>query len=74
MTFYKLTSIENGDDIYVNPNLITYYSYERDKNSIFDRNVNIRFNCGDNKTVTYRDFSNMMILEEIFEYDKYNNL
>lgn len=46
----------------------------RDKNSIFDRNVNIRFNCGDNKTVTYRDFSNMMILEEIFEYDKYNNL
>lgn len=60
MTFYKLTSIDNGKDIYINPNLIVCYFYEDDNN---ESNVKIIFNSGDYATVSNYDFTNMMILE-----------
>lgn len=60
MNFYKLTSIENYKDIYVNPNLIVCYFYEDDNN---DSNVKIIFNSGDYATVSNLDFINMMALE-----------
>ena len=65
MTFYKLKSIENGKDIYINPNLIICYFYVNDKD---DSDVNIIFNSGDYATVSKSDFENMLILEGIDEY------
>ena len=64
MTFYKLTSIDNGKDIYINPNLIVCY-FDEDNN---DSNLKIIFNSGDYATVSKFDFTNMLILEGIDEY------
>lgn len=65
MTFYKLKSIENGKDIYINPNLIICYFYVNDKD---DSDVNIIFNSGDYATVSKSDFENMLILEGIEQH------
>lgn len=65
MTFYKLTSIENGKEIYINPNLIICYFYVNDKD---DSDVNIIFNNGDYATVSKSDFEFMMNVEGIDEY------
>lgn len=65
MNFYKLTSIENGKDIYVNPNLIVCYFDDDDNN---DSNVKIIFNSGDYATVSKSDFQNMMFLEGAKEW------
>ena len=61
MIFYKLTLVEDGKDIYVNPKSIMCYTYE-------DNNVNIFLNGGDYITVDKSDFENMMILEGAREY------
>ena len=61
MNFYKLTLVEDGKDIYVNPKSIMCYIYE-------DNNVNIFLNGGDYVTVSEIDFKNMMILEGVDEY------
>ena len=61
MNFYKLTLVEDGKDIYVNPKSIMGYIYE-------DNNVDIFLNGGDYITVDKSDFVNMMILEGAREY------
>lgn len=61
MRFYKLTLVEDGKDIYVNPKSIMCYIYE-------ENNVNIFLNGGDYITVSEIDFTNMMILEGVDEY------
>ena len=61
MNFYKLTLVEDGKDIYVNPKSIMCYIYE-------DNNVDIFLNGGDYITVDKSDFENMMILEGAREY------
>lgn len=62
MNFYKLKLIEDGKDIYVNPNLIMCYCYKD------DNNVNILLNAGEYVTVSSCDFTDMMILEGAREY------
>ena len=61
MNFYKLTLVEDGKDIYVNPKSIMGYIYE-------DNNVDIFLNGGDYITVDKSDFENMLILEGVDEY------
>ena len=61
MNFYKLTLVEDGKDIYVNPKSIMCYIYK-------DNNVDIFLNGGDYITVSEVDFTNMMILEGVDEY------
>lgn len=61
MNFYKLTLVEDGKDIYVNPKSIMCYIYE-------DNNVDIFFNGGDYVTVSKSDFTDMMNLEGVREY------
>lgn len=65
MNFYKLNLIEDGEDIYINPNSIMAYTYENDKE---DSYVTIFLNGGDYVTVSNIDFKNMMILEGVDEY------
>lgn len=65
MNFYKMKSIDNGKEIYLNPKLIIcYYNEDITKES----NVIIIFNGGDYVTVSKSDFTNMLILEGIDEY------
>ena len=61
MNYYKLTLVEDGKDIYVNPKSIMGYIYE-------DNNVDIFLNGGDYITVDKSDFENMLILEGVDEY------
>ena len=61
MNFYKLTLVEDGKDIYVNPKSIMWYIYE-------DNNVDIFLNGGDYVTVSAIDFTHMMMLEGGREY------
>lgn len=65
MNFYKMKSIDNGKEIYLNPKLIICY-YNED--STKDSNVIIIFNGGDYVTVSKSDFINMMVLEGAREY------
>lgn len=65
MNFYKMKSIDNGKEIYLNPKLIICY-YNEDITK--DSNVIIIFNGGDYVTVSKSDFINMLILEGIDEY------
>ena len=60
MNFYKLTLVEDGKDIYVNPKSIMCYIYKD--------NVDIFLIGGDYITVSAIDFENMMILEGAREY------
>lgn len=62
MNFYKLALIEDGKDIYVNPNSIMCYCYED------DNNVNILLNGGEYVTVNSSDFTDMMFFEGAREY------
>lgn len=65
MNFYKLKSIDNGKEIYLNPkSIICYYNEDSTK----DSNVIIIFNGGDYVTVSKSDFINMMVLEGAREY------
>ena len=63
MNFHKLKLIEDGKDIYINPNLIMCYCYDDD-----DNNVNILLNAGEYVTVSSSDFTDMMIFEGAREY------
>lgn len=65
MTFYKLTLVEDGTDLYVSPNSIMAYCYENDDK---DGNVVIYLNGGDYVTVSNSDFLNMMFMEGGREY------
>lgn len=67
MNFYKLTLVEDGKDIYVNPKSIMCYIYE-------DNNVDIFLNGGDYVTVSAFDFENMMFLEGGREYWNTHNI
>ena len=60
MNFYKLTLVEDGKDIYVNPKSIMCYIYKD--------NVDIFLIGGDYITVSAIDFENMMMLEGAREY------
>lgn len=65
MNFYKIKSINDGKEIYLNPKLIICY-YNEDNTK--DSNVIIIFNGGDYVTVSKNDFINMMVLEGAREY------
>lgn len=65
MNFYKMKSIDDGKEIYLNPKLIICY-YNEDNTK--DSNVIIIFNGGDYVTVSKSDFINMMVLEGAREY------
>lgn len=60
MRFYKLTDVETGDDLYVNPKIIDFYTYS-DKGVIIHTN---KYTMHVDKS----DFTNMLILEGIDEY------
>lgn len=64
MNFYKMKSIDDGKEIYLNPKfIICYYNEDNTK----DSNVVI-FNGGGYVTVSKSDFINMMVLEGAREY------
>lgn len=60
MTFYKLTSVVNGEDYYINPHSIDFYYYT-------DRGVMLIIKNMTTEVSKY-DFENMMILEGGEEY------
>ena len=60
MRFYKLTSVTTGDDYYINPNMIEFYSYSDDCVMVYVNKTRLN--------VSKIDFTNMLILEGVDEY------
>lgn len=60
MNFYKLTDIETGYELYVNPNFIDFYVYTNDGVLIDTASTRIEVNEA--------DFKNMMLLEGAKEW------
>lgn len=60
MTFYKLISVNTGEDIYIKPDVIDFYKYTEKGVMLFIKNKHIE--------VLEMDFKNMMILEGVDEY------
>ena len=60
MRFYKLTDIETGQEVYINPKMIEYYMYHDDYVQIETLSMYMH--------VALLDFSNMMFLEGADEY------
>ena len=62
MNFYKLTDIEIGEEIYINPNFINFYMYTNDGVLIDIVSTRIEVNKA--------DFENMMFQEGAKEWWK----
>ena len=60
MNFYKLTDIETGQDVYINPKTIEYYMRGEDYVQLETSSMYMH--------VSLSDFENMMILEGAREY------
>ena len=60
MKYYRLIDIENGDELYVNPNIIDFYIYTNKGVLIHTNKYTMH--------VDKSDFTNMMIIEGVNEY------
>lgn len=60
MNFYKLTDIETGQDVYINPKTIEYYMRGKDHVQLETSSMYMH--------VGLNEFNNMMVLEGNEEY------
>lgn len=60
MNFYKLTDIETGQDVYINPKTIEYYMREKDYVQLETSSMYMH--------VSISDFNHMMALERNKEF------
>ena len=60
MKFFKCTDIETKQEVYVNPNMIEFYMYEKDFVQIVTSSMLMH--------VSLSEFENMVILGDIHEY------
>lgn len=60
MGFYKIKDIITGETVYLNINMITYYTYA-------DNAVHIMFNGRDSITVSFGDWRMLRMLSDIRE-------
>ena len=61
MNYYMLHELLNDDYIYVNPNNVVYYIYDRES-------VDISLTSGSTLVVDKKDFEKMMNMEGVGEY------
>ena len=60
MNFYKLSDVETGEELYINPKCINFYEYMSDGVLVDTGSVRI--------LTSESDFQNMMILEDAKEW------